>query len=350
MRRPRINQARAFAALVAKLEPILRDAFLASVNALRGGVDFAAVVAALEARDIEGAIDAMNIERDAFFAYGEAKRSAYAESGSLAAQHIVDVGASPIGIRFGMANPGAEAWIAENVGQRITNVIADQVQAVRTAIGAGFTRGEGPLTIATDIAGRVIGGRRQGGLLGLDGPRATRLDAIIQGMKTPEGVQSLVVRHLNGSLSVRYQVNPQTAQRILSAYRRGEAVPIKAQEISTYQYRNALLKSRAETIARTETAQSVMSARHEAWTQVMSRRNLPPEAIIKTWVHGGGVKEPRLHHVAMAGTSVRGLESPFIFSNGATLRYAHDPEGDPAEILNCGCNTSFFVDPQWQVD
>lgn len=346
-RRPR-DQLRLFADLIAKLEPGLRAAFEAAVADLREKLDWAALLDALERQDIEGAIAALHIDRAAFWGYAQVKTAAFAEAGALTVATIAVPGAGAISIRFDMANPGAESWISREVGQRITgDLVAEQIEVVRSTIGAGFQRGQHPTTIARDIAGRVVNGTRQGGVLGLDAPRAGRLRAVTEGIKTPEGVRGLVIRHDDGSLSVRYRVNRQTEARILRAYSRGEALSSADQAISVRQYSNALLKDRADTVARTETAQAVMAARREAWDQVLVAKNLPPEAVLKRWVHGGGPKDPRPHHVAMSGHQVRGLDAMFEFSNGARLRFASDPEGTASEVIRCTCNTEFYLDPNW---
>ncbi len=346
-RRPPPNQHRLFTELLARLTPELQAAFIAAVEDLHAGIDWPALLDALTREDIEGAIVALNIEPAAFQAYAAVKTSALMEAGAMTVATITIPGGGMVGVRFDMSNPGAERLIRSMVGDRITGgLVPEQVQVVRDTVLAGFEKGRHPNRIATDIAGRVINGQRAGGVLGLDAPRASRLRAVTDGMRTAEGVQDLVeVR--NGVPTVRYRVNRQTEARILRAYHRGEALSPADQAISARQYSNALLKARAETIARTETAQSVMGARHEAWTQVLTAKNLPPEAVIKEWRHGGHVKEPRPHHRAMSGQRVRGLDAPFEFSNGARLRFAHDPDGPASEIILCSCDTTFFLDPSW---
>lgn len=349
-RRPTRSQRREFAALIARLEPSLRAAFEAAAVDLRAGIDWAALLEALGRRDIAGAITAINLDQAAFYQYATVKTSAFAEAGALTVTTITVPGAGTIGIRFGMTDPGAERWIAREVGQRITGaLIPEQLELVRETVLAGFQRGDGPLNIARDIAGRVVNGVRQGGVLGLDAPRAARLSAVTEGMKTAEGVQDLVIKGRDGKLRVRYKVNRQTEVRILQAYKRGEALSESAQAMSARQYSNALLKDRADTVARSETAQSVMSARREAWVQVMSKKNLPPEAVIKCWIHGGGPKDPRPHHVAMSGKQVRGIDTPFEFSNGASMQMAHDPNAPVSETALCGCSTDFYLDPAWRL-
>ncbi|WP_289241853.1 hypothetical protein [Delftia sp.] len=73
-------------------------------------------------------------------------------------------------------------------------------------------------------------------------------------MRTAEGVRDLVIEHVDGTVSVRYKVNTATAQRILKAHKAGTAVPDAERAIRERQYRNALLKDCADTVAATETA------------------------------------------------------------------------------------------------
>jgi hypothetical protein len=345
------KDTRLFYTLLRRYEPDLRAAFIAALDDLRGGVDMRALMVALEAGDIPAAVAALNIEPAAFQRYAALRTQVFADAGAVAVASITLSGVVQAAVRFDMTNPAAERWIAENVGREITRVTAEQVQLARDVIGKGYAQGQGPRDIATDIAGRVgPGGKRQGGILGLDAPRADRLQNVTDGIKTPEGVRGLVIEGRDGTLRMRYKVNPASERAILSAYRKGEAVPPAGRERIVTQYGNALLNDRATTVARVETAQSVMGARREAWGQLLSKRNIPPEAVVKRWIHGGGVKEPRPHHVAMSGREVRGLDTPFIFDNGASLQFAHDPAGPASEIIGCGCNVEFSIAPEWSVD
>lgn len=101
----------------------------------------------------------------------------------------------------------------------------------------------------------------------VDTGRAYRLDMITQGMKTAEGVQDLVIRHQDGTIGLRYKVNKATEKRILAAYRAGTAVSAQGQRMGVDQFRNALLKSRADTIAQLETSHAVMAGRRDEWGQ-----------------------------------------------------------------------------------
>lgn len=315
---------------------------MASVTDLQASVNWPALIAALEVYDIDGAIAALNIDPAAWAEYSSAMTSAYAKAGSSTAAQIVANGISSIGTRFNMSNPRAEQWIRESVGESIAGFTREQISVARSVIESGYSRGQGPQNIATDLVGRVVGGERRGGVLGLDGPRADRFHKVSVGMRTAEGVRDLVIEHHDGTVSLKYKVNKATAQRILKAYRNGEAVPAEERRISENQYKNALLKARADTVAATETGNAVMSARYEQWLQVAESRGLDASAVIKTWRHGRGpTQHHRPDHLAMSGHSVRGLYQTFKFPDGVEMRYAHDPRAGAKHVINCGCDTEF---------
>lgn len=331
------DQARQFANLLAELEPEIRRAFMASVTDLQAHVDWPALLQALEASDIQSAIEALHIEPAAFQQYASVMTEAYAKAGASTAAQVANVG-----IRFNMSNPRAQEWIQENVGNRITGFTQEQVKAARVVIETGYNAGQGPRNIATDLVGRVVDGERKGGVVGLDAPRAARYQRVAIGMRTKEGVESLVTKHRDGTVTVNYKVNKATADRIIKAYNAGTEVPKAAREISEKQYMNALLKARADTIARTETAQAVMGARMEEWRQLVALKGIDASAVIKTWHHNAGATEyHRPDHLAMNGTSVRGLYTPFVFPDGTAMQMSHDSEAPAEHVVNCRCAVSF---------
>lgn len=340
---PDIQQARLFAQLIDQLQPEVWRGFMASVTDLQANVDWQALLTALESGNTEAAITALNINPAAFAEYSAIVSSAYATAGASTIAQIRQKGIAGIGIRFMMTDPRAERWISENVATRVVDFTNEQIRVARDIIRAGFELGNGPRTIARDLAGRVgASGTREGGVLGLDGPRAQRLDNVRQGMRTAEGVRSLVIEHADGSVSLRYKVNPATAQRILKAYRTEQAVPVADQAISERQYYNALLKDRADTVAITETANAVMGAREQAWVQAAQSQGMNAGDVIKTWRHRRGAsKYHRPDHLAMSGKSVTGLDSYFEFPDGARMKYAHDRNGGARHIIRCGCSTEY---------
>lgn len=341
---PTRSQARLFAQLLAEHEPRIRRGFMASVTDLTAQVDWRRLLQQLEAGNIGGAIDALNISPAAWAEYSASVSSAYAASGSAYAAQIQQAGIGSIGTRFNMTNPRAEEWIRENVGGSIVGFVQEQVEVARNVILEGYAAGKGPRSIATDLAGHVVRGRRQGGILGLDAPRAERLRKVVDGMQTPEGVRGLVIEHQSGRVSLRYKVNKSTANRILTAYRRGEAVPESQRLVSERQYKNALLQDRATTVASTETADAVLNSHDEAFRQTMESEGIRDDQIIKTWRHGGGATaHHRPDHLAMGGTEVVGMNARFEFPDGAALLYPHDPAGGARHNINCRCSVTYSV-------
>lgn len=339
------SQARLFAQLIAELEPRIRRAFMASVTDLQANVNWSELLSALQAQDVNRAIAALNISEAAFNEYASEMSDAYARAGASTAAQIQAAGIGGIGVRFNMCNPRAEEWIRRYVGESITGFTHEAVEVARLAIAEGYAMGYGPRTIALDLVGRAApGGGRQGGVMGLDRPRAERLIKVTQGMRTAEGVQDLVIAHRDGNLSLKYKVNKATAQRILRAYRAGTEVPEAERRISERQYQNALLKARGDTVARTETGNAVMSARMEEWRQLTEEQGIDPTDVIKTWRHRGSDRNARPDHVAMNNTEVRGLYTPFVFPDGAELQYACDPNGGADHVINCRCDVEFRLD------
>ncbi len=341
-----MSQARQFALLIAELSPEVWRAFMASVTDLQANVDWRALLDALERMDTPAAITALHIDPAAWATYSAVVSDVYAKAGASTIAQIQAQGIAGIGVRFRMTDPSAQEWIRENVAERVVGFSNEQVQVARTVIEAGYAQGQGPRNIAVDLVGRATGGTaREGGVLGLDAPRASRLQAVTQGMRTADGVRDLVIEHADGTVSVRYKVNTATAQRILKAHKAGTAVPDAERAISERQYRNALLKARADTVAETETANAVMSGRMEQWKQLVESQGLDPANVIKTWSHKRGASVyHRPDHRAMSGKAVRGLFAPFVFPDGAQLLHPHDPKGGAKHNIRCGCSAEFRLD------
>jgi len=346
MARPSDNQVRQFAALIEAYEPKVRQAFMTAVTDFNDQVDWKALLNALESGSTYSAIAALNISEAAFSAYSQVLTAAFIEAGNATARTIVKSGYGNIGLRFDAKNPRAEQWIRENVGQEITRITKETELAARTLIEAGYAAGNHPHTIALDLIGRAKrpSMHRGGGIVGLDMPRANRFANVAQAIRTAEGVQSLVIKTDTG-LALRYKVNRATASRIFAAYRQGRVLDADEQAISIRQYRNALLKARGDTIAETETANAVLSARDIQWQQFAEEQGKRPEDILKTWRHGRGPsKYHRPDHLAMAGTTVRGLHTPFQFPDGTAMQYAHDPAGGAKHVIRCGCMVTYRLD------
>lgn len=317
---------------------------MASVTDLQANVNWPALLIALEQMNTEGAIAALNIDEAAWNEYSSKMTAVYAAAGASTAAQITQMGVGGIGVRFQMSNPRAQDWIARNVADKVVGFTQEQIATARAVIEAGYASGLGPRNIAVDLVGRATGGTaRTGGVLGLDAPRADRLQKVTTGMRTPAGVRNLVIEHADGSASLRYKVNKATAQRILRAHAAGTEVPQAERIISERQYSNALLKDRADTVAMTETASAVMSARDEEWLQLVESKGLSEQAVLKTWVHTRGTQDGRPDHIEMNGAVVKGLKTAFELPDGTRMQYPHDPAGGAKHNIRCGCQCTYRI-------
>jgi len=331
------QQTKLFKALIAKLEPELRKAFMTAVQGIKDRVVWKELIAALTARDTEAAIAALGITKEAFYGYQTVLVAVYAQGGSLAAAGIKGPRGGAINFLFNMENPRAEAWLSANGSEKITKLIIPGLrEAITAKILESYEKGSHPFTIARSLIGNISNGKRTGGLLGLSAPQMGYVESMRSRLQN--GSASEIEKILSGMT-----LRDKRFDKLLGRVQQGKAtLTAKNVEDMINGYTNKLLKRRGEDVARTETGMAVMASRKESMQQVLEKLNYPDNAVIKTWRHGGGVKDPRPHHVAANNKQVRGL-------NGAVLQYALDPDGGAEEIINCTCDTTMRIDHSWNL-
>ncbi|WP_136686192.1 major capsid protein [Falsirhodobacter xinxiangensis] len=191
--------------LIAKLEPRVREAFEAAVADLRNGVQMRLLVERLERQDIEGAIEAQNLDPGAYTQFRQALNQAFTEGGVLQSANIPQPPGGRVVFRFDVADPKAEQVLREVAADRVVGLVDADRQTARAAILSGFQQGQHPNRIALDLAGRVGKGQNQrsGGIIGLSEPQAGH-------------VASMRARLLSG--------DPDEMRKVLEMTRRDKAV------------------------------------------------------------------------------------------------------------------------------
>jgi len=369
--------------LLQDLEPALLAAFLTAVLLLRSGIDFVALVEALRRNDIDAAIDALNIEPGAFSQYAVERQSAFAQAGAVVSRGLTDDrtavlkrdgpdlrsrgpagprapvplpaaldGGNPtvIQFRFDMTNPRAEAKIRTEAASRVAGYVDEQIEEARKVIADGFQRGEGPQTIATDIAGRInpLSGKREGGIIGLSDPQVTYVDSMRKRLLSDDPDEMAKVlgsfdkdgKWKEGTgMTLRDRRFDRSIKKAVRDVAAGKPNPLTRDKVDEMaaKYSDRLLARRAEDIARTETAQGVEMARAEATKQSLDKVGLPDDAVTKTWIHQGGIRHARDWHFSMNGRSVDGLGGYFFLPDGSVMLYPHDPAGGVKNNANCRC-------------
>jgi len=319
---------------------LIAEAFAEAIYAARAAVDMQALAAAIDARDYALAGRLLRMDDAALFRVTEATRTAYIAAG----QSVTQVLPGAVGVfAFNGNHPRAVEYVRQSAGEMVKNINAspDLLPQLRTVIEDGIQAGRGGDAVARDIVGRVnrATGRREGGFLGLDNPRAHRLDAVRTGMATPEGVRGLVTRGRDGKLRVNYQVNRATEQRILRAYERGEAVSAVDRAISVRQLENNLLKERGAAIARDQAHTAQAMGQREGWQQLIESGKV--KEVLKSWQwNEGNQKEAREDHKALSTMPGIPFDRPFTMGDGTQMMMPHDPAGGPKH--NAGCHCTVF--------
>ncbi len=344
-----MTEQQAINALIDRLEPELRAAFRAAMADLRAGIDYIALLRALEQYDIDAAIAALNVEPAVFNRYVAAQTNIFVRSGEIVASFIRMP--ADIGIRFDMTNPRAEQRIREHAASRVVGYTQEQIETARRVIVDGYSKGQGPQTIATDIAGRInpISKRREGGIVGLSDPQASYVQSMRDRLESGDPAQ---LRKVLGSTGPDGKWTKGTGMTlrdkrfdaaIRKAIKTGEPIPPAKIDEMVNRYSDRLLARRAEDVARTETATAVEMAKKESYRQALDKHGLPDDAIEKEWEHSGLIENARVNHLAMNGVVVNGLDTPFNMPDGRQMQHSHDPAGGVENVVNCRCTTTFRI-------
>ena len=334
--------------LLTRYDKEIREAFLAAIVSARRAVDVRALEAALGAGDLSRAVELLRLNQALLFPLDAAINAAYVAGGQMIGAGIP---ASAGVLGFDGRAVRAEQWARQHVGGLITGIVEEQranvIAAVRDVTQRQLAAGIGPRQAALDIVGRVnrATGLREGGILGLDGPRAERFRIVTEAMRTPEGVRGLVVERRDGTFAMRYKVNRATELRILRAHRAGEALSAGDQAISARQYGNALLQARGETIARTESITALRAGRDEGIRQAVEQGVIAEDRVKRVWDATMDART-RPDHAAMHGTEVEGLDAPFVLPDESRMMHPGDTSlgAAPEQTIQCRCLSRYEVD------
>ncbi|RKD68975.1 hypothetical protein [Rhizobium sp. WW_1] len=326
--------------LIEKLSPDMEKAFHAAVDNLKDEIVLKEVVERLERRDINGALAALHIDPEAFQPLSEALRNAYNAGGSLVTENmprLFDPNGGRVVFRWDVRNQGAEAHIRDLSATLITNVSESTIAAARQTIVEGYSRGQGPNTIALDLVGRknAVTGKREGGVIGLNAPQAELIERAR--INLASGDPTLMAKYL--ALQTRDKRLDGAVNKAMAAEKPLDKATL---DKVLMRLRDNNLRLRGNTIARTETLTSVMSARHESYRQAASKANRDESLITRRW-RNSGKRTSRHTHQILNAQEVTGLDMPFHSVSGAMLRYPGDTSlGAPAsEIVNCECDCEY---------
>lgn len=223
-------------AIADRAAPPLQEAILNAIAATVAGVDVAALQRALASGNLEAAMRAIPWQETGDVqlraAYQAILGEAFADAGEAAAEHLAR--SVNVGVSFNLENPRATRWAATVGAARVTEVSEETVAAIRSIISRGFTEGRHPYETAR----------------------------LIRGPKDPDtgqyrsSVIGLTERQAKAVWNYRDELQNDEIER-----------DTVTEDRMVERYRDELLLSRAETIARTETIAASNEGQQELWRQ-----------------------------------------------------------------------------------
>lgn len=313
------------------------QAFMAAINDLRSNVELQKVIAALERGDLQGAMDALHLNRAAFAGLEAKITEAFVAGGQGAVASMP--AAVSIGFRFDPGNQRAASWIRQFSGNLITGLVDGERQQARDFLADGMARGAHPRSVGLELVGRIsrATGNREGGLIGLSAPQR----AYVQAARIE--LASADPKLLNHYLT-RTRRDRRYDRTVLKAIREGKAIDRDTASLMVTRYSARLVQLRGEVIARTEGLPAIRAAKHEAYQQLVDEGRIAEADIERGW-HTAGDRRVRDSHEGMSGQTVRGLSLPFQSPSGALLMFPGDTSlgAGTDEIVACRCDESIAV-------
>lgn len=285
----------------------------------------------------EEVIRIMNIDATAFNEFRAELLQVYGNAGidTIAGQTWRYPNGARAVVRWNTLSPRVETYARERIGGLIQNITEETIGNVRNTIADGYALGRSRNRIATDLIGRLQDGKRVGGVIGISEQQRQwvgNMRAVL--MSDPIKALEYTKRDMRFDTVIK------------KAAKDGKPLSLAQIDRITAQYSDKLLKSRGLTIARTEAAKAVEEGKYEAWKQALEKTGIPEQFVIRTWNHRGrGIKD-RPSHVAMNGTSIRGLTFPFVLNDGTAMLTPHDTTygAGANNIINCDCVADYSID------
>jgi len=319
-----MTQKSDFEKAVRKLEPEIAQAFIEAIRTSSGQVDFGLLVDLIEGGDIEQA--ALMFGDMNLFPFSEKVRAAYMAGGGLAQ--------FPRGVRgvfgFDGSHPDAVKFAAEYSANLVSGLKDDIIKVAKVVITHGIDAGRTSKTIATELVGKKVGNIRVGGHIGLSPAQSETSLRWASKLRTGDfdGYFDLKLRDKRYDEIVRRAMDD---GRGLKADDLQKVVEANRQKTITY---------RGRVIGRNEAHTALSAGRNEAYSQAIGADGV--EAVKVRWQHNLS-EEPRQDHVDMSGTVID-LGQTFDFSDGAHMKYPHDPAGGAGHSIGCRCVAIYRVE------
>ena len=309
----------------------IERAFLQAMRSKANSINLRELANAIEARDFNRALDLAGITRADLFPFDTSITSAYVAGGQT-----VPASAPAFAAAFGFDGRAtrAEAWARNHVGGLVTNIVNEQLDALRETIGQQIAAGEGPRSVAVRIAGRKGPQGREGGIIGLSKAQTGYL------ANAREELTMLDPKYFDRKLRDR-RFDP----LVRKAIRDGKPLSKTDMDRIARRYSDRMLKHRADTIARTESITALRAGRREGIQQGIEAGSINPQRVRRVW-SATLDSRTRPDHAQVDGQSVDGMETPFVLPDGSQMLYPGDTSlgASASQTIACRCYDEYVID------
>ncbi len=295
-----------------KQERTIRDAFALFVLNVKSDEILGTVNAALEAGDIEGALDIVDLHivrmssvlPRVFTDVGEA------ETASLAA----GLGTAGLGLSFNPTDTRSANLMRENRLSFVREIGESQRAATRQALTRAFETGAGPRQTATVFRDSL-------------GLTARQEQAVVN-------YRNLLESNSRQALArdLRDRRFDRTVERAINT-----DTPLTSTQVDRMveRYRERAVQFRAEVVGRTEGIRMTSMARDDALRQTVEETGIDPDDVVRTWNRIGDGRQRDAHDTMQDQTA--GLDESFTDGDGNELRFPGDPAAPIETTAQCRC-------------
>lgn len=300
------------------------------------------MIAAIEMNDPERLFRATGFTAAALNPILDAVQKIYqdsAETASSAFPRRINTQSGVAIFRFNMRNPRVEQDLKEKSSTLVSRLTEEARQNVRDVLQRGMIAGENPKVTALNIIGRIDPKtkKRVGGVIGLTNNQTkwvANAGRYLNDLNPKYFTLTLRDKRFDGI--VRNAIENKTA-----------LTNIEVDKIVTA-YKSRALRYRGETIARTETIQSINRGEYLANMQLIDDGLVSSSQMTKEWDDVGDKKVRSTHRVIAEKYGKKkgiAIDEPFISPSGARMMVPGDSSmgADAAEIANCRCRVNFRV-------
>lgn len=329
--------------LTDQMEPRIARAFLDAIEDMTTSANISALAAHIEAGNTEAIMRSLNLQADMLAPLDRAITETFVQGGryEIGRHSAPDPdGVGPLVIRFDGRNPRAEAWALALSSKLIVEILEDQREMARAVIQDGLARGMNPRQTALDLVGRMdpITKTRKGGFIGLTSQEAGYVT------RARSQLTSGNPADLRAYLE-RTRRDKRFDHHVLRAIDSGEPIPASAVDRMVTRYKDRLLKTRGDRIARTETLTALNAGRKEGFDQLVEAAGIPRDRIKKIWRATGDDGRTRETHLIM-DEQERAKDEPFMTPDGFQMQFPGDVSlgAPPSETIQCRCWMEYKVD------